>query len=97
MKKIYEDGGDRPQIEDISSGAFDFTDTEPLQTKRVAPPSPIRTNRPQQPDEAPAEGTVQLTQEQLQQLLALAARQTETPDRPDAEPAEDNGLGTRIL
>ena len=97
MKKIYEDGGDRPQIEDISSGAFDFTDTEPLQTKREAPPSPIRTNRPQQPDEAPAEGTVQLTQEQLQQLLALAARQTETADRPDAEPADDNGLGTRIL
>ena len=102
MKKIYEDGGDRPQIEDISSGAFDFTDTEPLQPKREAPPSPIRTNRPPEQTEAPAEGTVQLTQEQLQQLLALAAKQTDTEKHPDAEaapqePAEDNGLGTRIL
>ena len=102
MKKIYEDGGDRPQIEDISSGAFDFSDTEPLQTRRETPPSPIKTNRPQQPEEAPAEGTVQLTQEQLQQLLALAAKQTEAAAKPDADPAapkpvQDNGLGTRIL
>ncbi len=99
MKKIYEDGGDRPNIEDISSGAFDFSDTEPLQTKREAPPSPIRTNRPQQAPEAPAEGAVQLTQEQLQQLLALAAKQTEAepPTAAAPAPAEDNGLGTRIL
>lgn len=103
MKKIYEDGGDRPQIEDISSGAFDFSDTEPLPARRETPPSPIKTNRPQQPGEAPAEPPVQLTQEQLQQLLALAAKQAEVPKRPDAEPAppeqpaEDNGLGTRIL
>ena len=102
MKKIYEDGGDRPQIEDISSGAFDFSETEPLQTKRETPPSPIRTNRPRQPDEAPAQGAVQLTQEQLQQLLALAAKQTEAEKQPEdpnaaAQPAQDNGLGTRIL
>lgn len=96
MKKIYEDGGDRPQIEDISSGVFDFSDTEPLQTKRETPPSPIRTNRPPDPAQPSAEGTVQLTSEQLQQLLALAAKQTNA-EPVSAEPADDNGLGTRIL
>ena len=70
MKKIYEDGADRPQIEDISSGAFDFTDADPLPQKRATPQSPIRTNNPDAAQEAAnAEPTVQMTQEQLEQLL----------------------------
>ena len=97
MKKIYEDGGDRPQIEDISSGAFDFSDADPLPPQRETPPSPIRTNRPQASSAAPDQAGVQLTQEQLQQLLALAAKQTEPSEASPPEPADDNGLGTRIL
>lgn len=96
MKRIYEDGGDRSQIEDISSGAFDFSDTEPLTQKKAVPESPIRTNRPQPPAEPAAESAVQLTPEQLQQLLALAAKQTEAASESPV-PADDNGLGTRIL
>lgn len=96
MKKIYEDDSDRLQIEDISSGAFDFSDDGPLLTKRETPPSPIRTNRPQPPAETPEQGTVQLSQEQLQKLLALAEK-TDTTELTPPQPADDNGLGTRIL
>lgn len=103
MKKIYEDGADRPQIEDISSGAFDFTDADPLPQKRATPQSPIRTNNPDAAQEAAnAEPTVQMTQEQLEQLLqkVLASKEQPADAAPDAQPAEpanDNGLGTRIL
>ena len=103
MKKIYEDGADRPQIEDISSGAFDFTDADPLPQKRETPPSPIRTNNPDAPQKAvDAEPTVQMTQEQLEQLLqkVLASKEQQpaaAPDAPAEEPAPDNALGTRIL
>ena len=97
MKKIYEDGADRPQIEDISSGAFDFTDTEPLQTKREAPESPIRTNNPAQPPEP----TVQMTQEQLEQLLqkVLSSKEQPAADAPAPQPEEapESKNGMRIL
>ena len=97
MKKIYEDGADRPQIEDISSGAFDFSDTEPLPQKRETPESPIRTNRPAEPQD----GTVRMTQEQLEQLLQKVLSSKEQPaDAPDAQndaPAPDNGTGMRIV
>ena len=97
MKKIYEDGADRPQIEDISSGAFEFTDTEPLQTKREAPESPIRTNNPTQPQEP----TVQMTQEQLEQLLQKVLSSKEQPAEdaaaPQPEEAPGGKSGMRIL
>ena len=100
MKKIYEDGGDRPNIEDISSGAFDFTDTEPLPGNREAPPSPIRTNNPAAVRPAPAEETVRLTNEQLEQVVqkVLAEQQTGTPSAaPDIPPAAESKSGMRIL
>lgn len=103
MKNIYEDGADRPPIEDVSSGAFDFSGDDP-RPPRPAQPSPIRTNRPPDADPPQPEGTVQLTQKQLDQLVqqVLAAKeqpassaqpQTQTP----AKPGGDNSYGTKIL
>ena len=97
MKKIYEDGGERQPVEEISSGAFDFSHTEPLPARQT-PPSPIRTNRPAQTGE-----TVQLTKAQLDELVqqVLAAKEQSAPAQaPQEKPqpaAPDTGYGTKIL
>lgn len=97
MKKIYEDGGERQPVEEISSGAFDFSHTEPLPARQT-PPSPIRTNRPAQTGE-----TVQLTKAQLDELVqqVLAAKEQSAPvQAPQEKPqpaAPDTGYGTKIL
>ena len=101
MKKIYEDGGDRSPIEEISSGAFDFSPTDPL-PPRQTPPSPIRTNRPKDPASQEPE-TVQLTKAQLDELVqqVLAAKEQTAPaPQPETTPvvpAPDTGYGTKIL
>lgn len=97
MKKIYEDGGERQPVEEISSGAFDFSQTDPLPARQT-PPSPIRTNRPAQTGE-----TVQLTKAQLDELVqqVLAAKEQSAPAQaPQEKPqpaAPDTGYGTKIL
>ncbi len=101
MKKIYEDSGERQPAEEISSGAFDFSNTEPLPARQT-PPSPIRTGRPAQPAAQPQE-TVQLTKEQLDELVqqVLAAKAQSAPAQaPQEKPqpaAPDTGYGTKIL
>ena len=101
MKKIYEDGGERQPVEEISSGAFDFSYTEPLPARQT-PPSPIRTNRPAQTPAQPQE-TVQLTKAQLDELVqqVLAAKEQSAPAQaPQEKPqpaAPDTGYGTKIL
>ena len=79
MKKIYEDGGERQPIEEISSGAFDFSNTEPLPARQTKP-SPIRTGRPADPSPQTQE-TVQLTKAQLDELVqqVLAAKEQSAP------------------
>jgi len=101
MKKIYEDGGERQPIEDVSSGAFDFSNTEPLPARQTKP-SPIRTGRPAEPSPQTQE-TVQLTKAQLDELVqqVLAAKEQSAPaNAPQEAPgvsAPNNGYGTRIL
>jgi len=96
MKKIYEDGADRSPIEEISSGVFDFSPSDPL-PPRPAPPAPAP-----QPDTP-----VQLTQQQMDQLVqqVLAAQPQPQPQppaqppqtQPQTPPASANGYGTKIL